>query len=126
MKQIGPWIFLILYIIALAKPLAPLLEYQANRDFFAEVLCINKSKPELNCNGNCALTQKLKQAQENETQPVSAPGTIKLDDYPIGFVLLYRNPIKFNRHISTLFTDTTIEIVVQGYFSEIFRPPCLV
>jgi len=126
MKYVGPWIFLILYVIALARPLAPLFEYQVNRDFFAEVLCINKSKPELNCNGNCALTKKLQQSHENETQPVSATGSIKLDDYPIGFVLLYRNPIKFSGILSNRFTGTFIESVVQEYFSEIFRPPCLV
>lgn len=126
MKWLAPWIFLILYIIALARPLAPLLEYQANRDFFVEVLCINKAKPELKCNGQCALTQKLKKAFNDETQPVSVPNTVKLDDYPIGFISLYRNSIKLEVLLSFSYPDVSNEPVAFGYFSEIFHPPCAV
>jgi hypothetical protein len=124
MSLVRPWIFLTLYVIALGRPLAPILDYQVNRDFFAEVLCINKSKPELNCNGQCALSQKLKQAFKDETQPVSTPNTIKLDDYPIGFISLYKIQIKSDERLSVCYPSVFNEIVVQGYFSEIFRPPC--
>jgi len=123
MRIVGPWIFLALYLIALFRPLAPILDYQVNRDFFAEVLCMNKAKPELKCNGQCALSQKLKQAQKDETQPISAPNIIRLDDYPIGFISLYKNSPEVNGSQSTSSTDLSFEIVIQGYLSEIFRPP---
>ncbi len=125
MRLVGPWIFLTLYLVALVRPLAPILDYQVNRDFFAEVLCINKAKPELNCNGQCALTQKLKQAQKDETQPVSAPNIIKLDDYPIGFISLYKTSPDVDGSQSIRYSDVSFEIVIQGYLSEIFRPPCV-
>jgi hypothetical protein len=124
MRMVGPWILLTLYLIALVRPLAPILDYQVNRDFFAEVLCINKAKPELKCNGQCALTQKLKQAQSDETQPVSAQNIIKLDDYPIGFISLYSNSSEGNGSQSKRHSDVSFEIVISGYLSEIFRPPC--
>jgi hypothetical protein len=41
-------------------------DYLINQDFYAKVLCVNKSKPELNCNGKCSLMSKLK---SNENQP---------------------------------------------------------
>jgi len=125
MKLLAPWIFLILYILALARPLAPLLEYQANRDFFVEVLCINKAKPELKCNGQCALTQKLKKAFNDETLPISVPNTIKLDDYPIGFISLFRNSIRPEVLLSISYSDASDEIIVIGYSFEIFHPPCV-
>lgn len=125
MRALRIWIFLALYIIALVRPLAPILDYKVNRDFFAEVLCINKSKPELNCKGQCALTQKLKQAYGDQSQPISAPNIIKLDDYPIGFISFYKNSLKVDSRLSTSCDDGSIEILLQGYFSEIFRPPCI-
>src|SRR5205085_1919482 len=59
--------FVVLYLVALCKPAWPLIDYYANRDFFAEVLCINKDKPALHCNGRCVLMQKLKAAAREET-----------------------------------------------------------
>lgn len=41
--------------------------YQLNKEYIAEVLCINREKPELHCNGSCFLKEKL---QENA--PASA------------------------------------------------------
>ncbi|SDF30803.1 hypothetical protein SAMN04487992_11128 [Cellulophaga baltica] len=35
------------------------MEYVFNYDYISEVLCINKDKPELNCNGKCYLMTKL-------------------------------------------------------------------
>lgn len=42
------------------------IDFKINQDYIARVLCINRDKPELNCNGNCVLMQKLKTAQETE------------------------------------------------------------
>lgn len=40
--------------------------FEMNKSYIANELCINKNKPELNCNGKCYLMNKLKQAQEKE------------------------------------------------------------
>lgn len=40
--------------------------FQVNKDYIAKVLCENKSRPEMHCNGKCYLMKKLKQAEENE------------------------------------------------------------
>lgn len=36
------------------------LEYQWNKDFIARVLCVNRNKPEMKCEGKCYLCKKLK------------------------------------------------------------------
>ncbi|KAA5538622.1 hypothetical protein [Adhaeribacter rhizoryzae] len=42
------------------------IDYQANKAFITEFLCINKNKPELHCNGHCFLKKNLKEAEEAE------------------------------------------------------------
>ena len=57
-------------IIALTlflKPVFPLLDYIANYDYIAKVLCENKTKPELKCNGKCHLMKELASQAEKDT-----------------------------------------------------------
>ncbi|OAQ39695.1 hypothetical protein A5893_08920 [Pedobacter psychrophilus] len=48
--------------------------YELNKDYIAKNLCINKDKPEMQCNGKCFLTRKIaeaekqQQSQERKTQ----------------------------------------------------------
>ena len=126
MRKFGTSLFLILYGVALIRPIAPLIEYYAERDYFANVLCINKDKPELQCNGQCILMQKLRKAsgetQEQPNAPAPSSG-INLKDYPIGFVT--------SLQCSALAVCLTHEISFKGWVDnlpssplfEIFHPP---
>lgn len=49
----------------LAVPLI-YMDFGMRRDYIAEVLCINRDKPMLNCDGKCYLAKKLKAAQEQQ------------------------------------------------------------
>lgn len=40
--------------------------FELNKDFIASTLCENRDMPEMNCNGQCYLSKKIKQAQEKE------------------------------------------------------------
>jgi len=48
------------------------VDYQANKEYILEFLCINRDKPELKCEGKCELVKKLKkdnaekQSRENK------------------------------------------------------------
>lgn len=50
--------------IMLFKPIFPLAEYAANYEYISKVLCINKEKPQLKCNGKCHLMQELAKAAD--------------------------------------------------------------
>ena len=50
---------LLVAITMLVKPLWPIVEYVANYDYIVEVLCVNRDRPELNCDGKCYLAQQL-------------------------------------------------------------------
>lgn len=45
-----------------------LVDYQANKEFIMEFLCINRDRPELKCEGKCQLTKKLKAQHESDKQ----------------------------------------------------------
>ncbi|MGO3708409.1 MAG: hypothetical protein ACTJGD_12010 [Mesonia hippocampi] len=83
--------FFILALLMLSKPVLPFLEYAFNYDYIAEVLCINKDKPELDCNGKCYLMQQLAKSStdaETENSPESNR-SIKIE-----FQLLYFEELK--------------------------------
>jgi len=62
-------IFLTLFVVF--RPLVPLVEYAVNYDYIANVLCINKSKPELHCNGKCYLSKELAKTNDTDSSPLN-------------------------------------------------------
>ena len=54
----------------LLKPILPVVEYVVNYEYISKVLCVNKDKPMLHCNGKCQLMKELAKASENE-KPIS-------------------------------------------------------
>lgn len=108
----------------MVRPVLPLVEYGFKYDYFSKVLCINKDKPELQCNGKCQLSKNL-----IETSPVNtdnntpAVPTINLDDYPITYlnsnkyfliVLDFSNKIDY----STIDNKKS-----KNYINSVFHPP---
>jgi len=68
------------------RPIGPLLEYIVYEDYIAEFLCVNKDNTELNCKGKCYLMKRLSEQEEQKKQNLPK---IVLEEYPIGFVILY-------------------------------------
>ena len=57
-------------LVMLLRPLWPIVNYVANYDYIVENFCINKDKPELECNGQCYLMKQLaEQTDEDQTNP---------------------------------------------------------
>ena len=55
----------------LIKPVLPVVEYMVNYDYISKVLCENKTKPKLKCNGKCHLMKELAKASEDE-KPINS------------------------------------------------------
>ncbi|WP_304139174.1 hypothetical protein [Mesonia mobilis] len=89
-------VFTTLYLVAMLKPVEPILEYCFNYNYIVEVLCVNKDEPRLNCNGKCYLMKQL-QKQSSENSPKKAQ-SIQLENYPIGFIEIAEiiQPQQFN------------------------------
>ncbi len=59
------FIIIIVFTILL-KPVFPVVEYVINYDYVSKVLCENKDKPQLKCNGKCHLMKELAKQAESE------------------------------------------------------------
>lgn len=67
MKKLVSGILLSYLILLLAfKDVILYLQLQANRDFIAEVLCINKDKPMVMCYGSCYINKTIRDNQDKE------------------------------------------------------------
>lgn len=42
------------------------LDYEIRKEYIAKVLCVNRDKPKLNCNGKCYLAKKLAEAEKQQ------------------------------------------------------------
>jgi hypothetical protein len=50
----------------------PLIDYGVHYEYIAQNLCINKSKPQLHCNGKCHLKNQLAQAADTSDKSNSS------------------------------------------------------
>ena len=87
MSKTAASFFVFLYLIAMLRPIQPYVEYVLNQDYIAEFLCINKEKPELQCNGKCHLVKQLEEQQKSNPM---TPLRVSLENYPIGFVNIFK------------------------------------
>ncbi len=103
------------------RPITPFVEYAVNYDFISKILCINKDKPKLSCNGKCQLMKKLKEQQQEENSSLR----ISLEEYPIGFV----NLLKVNKTNYIFKKENTLFLYKQNYHylynKEVFHPPAV-
>ncbi len=62
---------LIVIFAIILKPITPVIDYVVNYEYISKVLCENKAKPELKCNGKCHLMKELAKASEDE-KPINS------------------------------------------------------
>lgn len=115
--------FYLLYLLAMVRPVVPIIEYHANYDYIANVLCENRDRPYLECNGKCYLEKQLKKTNHDTHDHKSTVPQINLDDYPI-------SPLgEFSYHIKDLDSffienkSAKINYSSQEYLSTVFKPP---
>ncbi len=101
-----------------------LLSFKVNQDYIAQVLCINRDKPQMHCNGNCILMQRMKAAEEQEKQQIPK----KLKDHQ---EVLYcfavptwqidrQTDITPQKQLFFFYQSPFSTLMSQG----VFRPPC--
>ncbi|RPD98653.1 hypothetical protein EGM88_05535 [Aureibaculum marinum] len=124
MKQIWVYIFIILYTFTLIRPIVPVIEYVVDYDYIATVLCINKEKPELQCNGQCHLSKKIAKTlpiKTKDKQPVLP--AVEFDKYIISnhntnqrVFKLFNFSKKLNFFLSKIGKT-------KNYITAVFQPP---
>ncbi|MFD2726099.1 hypothetical protein [Hyunsoonleella rubra] len=124
MHKLTAIFFVMLYMLAMLRPVQPYVEYVLNQDYIAEFLCINKDKPKLQCNGKCYLAKQLEKQQEQE--PFSSL-SISLENYPIGFVEILNIDVSIGIAQSEKPTNTPYQkLYYFDYNYSAFQPPDIV
>ncbi|MEO5911870.1 MAG: hypothetical protein ABIP95_13350 [Pelobium sp.] len=87
--------------------------YELNKEYIATVLCVNKDKPELNCNGKCFLTRKIaeaekkQQSQERKTQKDLSQQIMLIASFKINFLNVVHQSQQINYTNNYSFSKTT-------------------
>jgi hypothetical protein len=117
--------FYLLYLLAMMRPLLPIIEYYANYDYIATVLCENKDKPYLECNGKCYLQKQLQKTNHTNHDHKSTVPKINLDDYPVSPLDNYT----FNPNVNNSINQEKIDFDTNfsnEFFNTVFKPPKII
>jgi hypothetical protein len=118
-------VILILVFAIILKPVFPVIEYVTNYNYITKVLCINKAKPKLQCNGKCHLMKELAKASENE-KPINSN---KKDNSKQEVEILFFQDIKslvtrqIIFHNTTTIGDNYANLYFHTVGCSVFRPP---
>lgn len=109
------------------KPVFPVLEYAANYEYITKVLCVNKAKPMMHCNGKCHLIKELAKAQEEEKQAPFNKKNSTVDNVDL--------ILDIKKDFSLLFYHATDKTTLNSKYSNlysrlrlyaIFHPPIFI
>ena len=93
--------------------------FELNHEYIVTELCENRDMPELNCDGQCYLSKKLKQAAEKEKSQERESQKHNFQEAFITERLALRAPVCFAKSFSA---KATIFLLPQPSF-VIFHPP---
>lgn len=114
---------LILSLFMFFKPVLPVVEYVVLYDYIKNELCVNKDKPELECNGKCHLKKELAKAYDSENSK-EKPRFFSVENHIVFYQEITSDTLfSFSMQYvqKTLFSS---DIIYRFSFSGfIFRPP---
>lgn len=118
-------IYSILFISYMVfRPLIPLAEYAVSYNYIVNTLCVNKSKPELHCNGKCHLSKELAKANsDTESTPFNKTknsGQKILDIYTLPEITEILHTGKTIVSNTNFIYETAYSFL---FLKHIFRPP---
>ncbi len=112
---------IVVALLIIANQLAHVLTYQQyllNLEYYATVLCENKSMPVLACHGKCQLKEALNKNQENQKK---IPGGI--EHLPVE-CLAERQPACFVfRNVFATLINQSGTLLLDGYNDQLDPPP---
>lgn len=97
-------------------------DYQINKEYIAKVLCVNKSKPKMHCNGKCHLKKELNKAEKKDqspANPLNEKNEIQLFSQSNSTVALFSSVIVTT---SNLISDYSFHLS-DKHLDSIFHPP---
>lgn len=96
--------------------------YELNKAYITEMFCVNKSRPALQCDGQCFLMKKLKQQdQQNEKIPASVVNSRDLQLFPVHKI----KKINFDFVTALPEPEYAKSFISRTIIHDVFHPPKL-
>ena len=110
----------------LLKPILPVVEYAMNYEYISKVLCVNKAKPMMHCNGKCHLMKELAKASENE-KPISSDKKNSVQEFEVLFFQKIKEYTSLKNEHFTKANPTDKYSNLYSFLNSIsfFHPPTL-
>jgi hypothetical protein len=125
MRSLVSYILLVAILMPLASSWGTIAYYQLNKDYIARVLCENRDRPELHCNGQCYLAKRLKAQQDKQDKET----TERVQHTPsIQLFIESVTAFTFAPGISQLAPAnlfTYLAACTSQPLNGLFRPPCV-
>jgi hypothetical protein len=123
-KTISIFLVLTLYSQLMVK-VGVIATWKFNQNYIAQNLCINRDKPEMECNGKCHLQKQLKSVENNQTKETNASLPLKLKNLKTDdFVNYSEMRVSFIQTVQNLILNSTLNTHYSfNYISSCFRPP---
>ena len=99
MRAFIVYIWLVTTILPTFSQWGTIAYYQINKEYITRVLCENRDKPQMHCNGHCYLAKKLKAQKEKEDQQTGE----LVRNMPV--IQLFTSPLSSFAFISAHFTQ---------------------
>ena len=121
-------ILIIVILSIFLKPILPVIDYIVNYDYISNVLCENKAKPAMQCNGKCYLIKELAKAS-NDDKPINSD---KKNNLTQEVELLFCNEIaeiSFRQiyfHNKTSIGDNYANLYFHSVSCSVFHPPTII
>ena len=122
MKQVTSICLVLLMSLQCFYKLGVIAYFNLNREYIAEVLCINKEGPLQTCHGQCFLKTNLNLAEESTSKGAEVPLTKRQVEFP-AFVIS-ELAFKFNSGSMIIERISHYRLFTSPGYSHIpFRPP---
>ena len=118
----GAILMLALLLVNISSPMSVYLSYQLNKEYIATQLCENKDRPEITCNGQCILMEKLQQIDQNKETEKSD----QLMIFSLTFKYLHALPIQLVNGSQSVVSNDDAQLASfysYQYLHSISHPP---
>ena len=122
MRRLLSIILLFAFLLPQLAKVGIFISFKVNQEYIAKVLCINKDKPKMGCNGKCHLAKEL---NETENKSDNSPITIT-NKIEITLFIEKHKPLQFKTQVEYLEKRTFFDIkqrYTSSYIDGVFHPP---
>jgi len=116
------YILLIAILLPTISPWGTIAYYQVNKEYIARVLCENRDKPQLHCNGQCYLAKRLK-AQQDKQDKETAERVQHTSPIQLFCETQFSFTFAFAPDLTPRRTFTYLIALYSGPVRELLRPP---